>query len=117
MGSTQATPAMGKVTVHPLHISQPPQKKRMPAKRGRIAHQLQLSPYTDHARVHAPDVRQEADLALGLLRDKVMAMSRALGPETNRRGPRWAYVAAAGHVAVKGSMRTTARAPTALAKR
>lgn len=66
MGSTQATPAMGKVTVHPLHISQPPQKKRMPAKRGRIAHQLQLSPYTDHARVHAPDVRQEADLALGV---------------------------------------------------
>jgi len=38
----------------------------MPAKRGRIAHQQQLAPCAGHAHVHAADVRQEADLALGV---------------------------------------------------
>ena len=38
----------------------------MPAKRGRIAHQQQLAPCAGHAYVHAADVRQEADVALGV---------------------------------------------------
>jgi hypothetical protein len=38
----------------------------MPAQRGRVAHQQQLAPCADHAHVHAADVRQEADLALGV---------------------------------------------------
>ena len=38
----------------------------MPAKRGRIAHQQQLTPCAGHAHVHAAYVRQEADLALGV---------------------------------------------------
>ncbi len=38
----------------------------MPAQRGRIAHQQQLAPCAGHAHVHAADVRQEADLALGV---------------------------------------------------
>jgi hypothetical protein len=38
----------------------------MLAKRGRIAHHQQLAPCAAHAHVHAADVRQEADLALGL---------------------------------------------------
>ena len=38
----------------------------MPAKRGRVAHQQQLAPCAGHAHVHAADVRQEADLALGV---------------------------------------------------
>jgi len=54
------------VAPHPLHISQQRPKKRMSAQRGRIAHHQQLAPCTGHAQVHAADVRQEADLALGL---------------------------------------------------
>ena len=54
------------VAPHPLHISHQHPKKRMPAKRGRIAHQQQLAPCAGHAHVHAADVRQEADLALGV---------------------------------------------------
>jgi hypothetical protein len=38
----------------------------MPTKRGRIAHQQQLAPCAGHAHVHAADVGQEADLALGV---------------------------------------------------
>jgi len=38
----------------------------MATKRGRIAHQQQLAPCAGHAHVHAADVRQEADLALGV---------------------------------------------------
>jgi hypothetical protein len=38
----------------------------MSAKRGRIAHQQQLAPCAGHAHVHAADVRQEANLALGV---------------------------------------------------
>jgi hypothetical protein len=38
----------------------------MATKRGRIAHQQQLAPCAGHAHVHAEDVRQEADLALGV---------------------------------------------------
>jgi hypothetical protein len=52
------------VSPHPLHIRQQRRKKRMPAQRGRIAHQQQLAPCAGHAHVHAADVRQEADLAL-----------------------------------------------------
>ena len=48
------------------HIRQQLPKKRMPAKRGRIAHQQQLAPCAGHAHVHAADVRQKADLALGV---------------------------------------------------
>ena len=54
------------VAPHPLHISQQLPKKRMPAQRGRIAHQQQLAPCAGHAHVHAADVRQDADLALGV---------------------------------------------------
>ncbi len=54
------------VAPHPLHISQQLHKKRMATKRGRIAHQQQLAPCAGHAHVHAADVRQEADLALGV---------------------------------------------------
>ena len=54
------------ISPHPLHISQQLPKKRMPAQRGRIAHQQQLAPCAGHAHVHAADVRQEADLALGV---------------------------------------------------
>jgi hypothetical protein len=47
----------------------------MPAKRGRIAHQQQqLAPCAGHAHVHAADVGQEADLALGVVALNVMAM-------------------------------------------
>nr|WP_233261134.1 hypothetical protein [Limnohabitans sp. WS1] len=53
-------------TPHSLHISQQLPKKRMTAKRGRIAHQQQLAPCAGHAHVHAADVGQEADLALGV---------------------------------------------------
>jgi hypothetical protein len=42
----------------------------MPAKRGRIAHQQQLAPCAGHAHVHAANVRQEADLALGVAAPK-----------------------------------------------
>ena len=52
------------VATHPLHISQQLHKKRMLAKRGRIAHQQQLAPCAGHAHVHAANVREEADLAL-----------------------------------------------------
>ena len=38
----------------------------MAAQRGRIAHQQQLAPCAGHAQVHAADIRQEADLALGV---------------------------------------------------
>jgi hypothetical protein len=38
----------------------------MPAKRGRIAHQQQLAPCADHAHVHAANVRQKTNLALGV---------------------------------------------------
>ena len=38
----------------------------MATKRGRIAHQQQFAPCAGHAHVHAADVRQEADLALGV---------------------------------------------------
>ena len=38
----------------------------MAAKRGRVVHQQQLAPCADHADVHAADVRQETDLALGV---------------------------------------------------
>jgi hypothetical protein len=38
----------------------------MAAKRGLIAHQQQLAPCAGHALVHAADVGQEADLALGV---------------------------------------------------
>ncbi len=38
----------------------------MPAKRGRVAHQQQFAPCAGHAQVHAADVGQEADLALGV---------------------------------------------------
>ncbi|AMS32732.1 hypothetical protein AEM42_10730 [Betaproteobacteria bacterium UKL13-2] len=38
----------------------------MATKRGRIAHQQQLAPCAGHAHVHAADVRQEADFALGV---------------------------------------------------
>jgi len=51
---------------HALHTSQQLLKKRMSAKRGRIAHQQQLSPCAVHTHVHAADVRQKADLALGV---------------------------------------------------
>jgi len=54
------------VSPHPPHISQQLHKKRIPAKRGRIAHHQQLAPSAGHAHVHAADVRQEADLALGV---------------------------------------------------
>ena len=54
------------VTPHPLHISQQLPKKRMAAKRGRIADQQQFAPSAGHAHVHAADVRQKADLALGV---------------------------------------------------
>ena len=54
------------VVTHYLHISQQLPKKRMPAKRGLIAHQQQLARCAGHAHVHAADVRQEADLALGV---------------------------------------------------
>ena len=39
---------------------------RMTTKRGRVAHQQQLAPCAGHAHVHAADVRQKADLALGV---------------------------------------------------
>jgi hypothetical protein len=77
--SAQAGTNLGKlisrpIPPHPLHISQQLPKKRMPAQRGRIAHQQQLAPCEGHAQVHAADVRQKkGDLALGLLRVKVMA--------------------------------------------
>jgi len=54
------------VSPHPLHISQQLHKKRMAEQRGRNAHQQQLAPCAGHAHVHAADVRQEADLALGV---------------------------------------------------
>ena len=54
------------VAPHSLHISQQFSKKRMATKRGRVAHQQQLAPCAGHAHVHAADVRQEADLALGV---------------------------------------------------
>ncbi len=38
----------------------------MTTKRGRIAHQQQLAPCAGHVHVHAEDVRQEADLTLGV---------------------------------------------------
>ncbi len=38
----------------------------MAAKRGRIAHQQQLAPCAGHAHVHAADVGQKADRALGV---------------------------------------------------
>ncbi len=38
----------------------------MTTKRGRIAHQQQLAPCAGHDQVHAADVRQKADLALGV---------------------------------------------------
>jgi hypothetical protein len=41
-------------------------KKRMRAKRGRIANQQQLAPCAGHAHVHAADVGQKANLALGV---------------------------------------------------
>ena len=44
------------VAPHPLHIRQQLPKKRMPAQRGRIAHQQQLAPCAGHAHVHAADV-------------------------------------------------------------
>ena len=47
----------------------------MATKHERIAHQQQLTPYTGHTHVHAADVRQETDLALGLQR--VMSPSNA----------------------------------------
>ncbi len=50
------------IAPHSLHISQQLLKKRMPAKRGRIANQQQLAPCAGHAHVHAADVRQEAGL-------------------------------------------------------
>ena len=54
------------VPPHPLHISQQLPKKRILKKRGRIAHQQQLAPCAGHVYVHAADVRQKADLALGV---------------------------------------------------
>ncbi len=54
------------IAPHPLHIIQQLPKKRMTTQRGRIAHQQQLAPCAGHAHVHAADVRQEADLALGV---------------------------------------------------
>ncbi len=54
------------VAPRPLHISQQLPKKRMAAKRGRIAHQQQLAPCAGHAHVHAADIRQKADLTLGV---------------------------------------------------
>jgi len=41
-------------------------KKRMATKRGRVAGQQQLAPCAGHADVHAADVGQEAELALGV---------------------------------------------------
>ena len=38
----------------------------MAAQRGRVAHQQQLAPCAGHAHVHAADVGQKADLALGV---------------------------------------------------
>ena len=38
----------------------------MPAQRGRIAHLQQLTPCAGHAHVHAADVRQKTNLALGV---------------------------------------------------
>jgi hypothetical protein len=60
--SLSAHPMPRAVAPHPLHISQQLHKKRMSAKRGRIAHQQQLAPCAGHADVHAADVRQEADV-------------------------------------------------------
>lgn len=51
---------------HALHISQQLSKKRMAKKRERIADQQQLAPGAGHAHVHAADVRQKVDLALGV---------------------------------------------------
>jgi hypothetical protein len=54
------------VAPHALHISQQLHKKRMSTKRVRVAHQQQLAPCAGDAHVHAADVRQKADIALGL---------------------------------------------------
>ncbi len=54
------------IAPHALHIRQQLPKKRMPAQRGRIAHQQQFAPCAGHAHVHAADVRQETNLALGV---------------------------------------------------
>ena len=58
--------AIRATATHALHTCQQRPKKRMGTKRGRIAHQQQLAPCAGHAHVHAADVRQEADLALGV---------------------------------------------------
>ena len=62
------------IAPHPLYIRQQLPKKRMTAQRGRVAHRQQLAPCAGHAHIHAADVGQETDLALGLLRINVMAM-------------------------------------------
>ncbi len=54
------------VSTHSFHIRQQLPKKRVPAKRGGITHQQQLAPCAGHAHVHAADVRQEANFALGV---------------------------------------------------
>ncbi len=106
------------IAPHTLHISQQLPKKRMPAKRGRIAHQQQLAPCAGHAHVHAADVRQKADLALGVAARQCDGDDVALlALKRIDRCPRRACVAVAVHAAVKGTMHTTTRAPTARAWR
>ncbi len=54
------------IAPYALHMGQQVHKKRMATKRGRIADQQQLAPCTGHTHVHASDVGEEADLALGV---------------------------------------------------
>jgi len=54
------------ISPYALHMGQQVHKKRMATKRGRIADQQQLAPCAGHAHVHASDVGEEADLALGV---------------------------------------------------
>ena len=49
-----------------LHILQQLHKKRMAAKRGRVAHQQQFAPCAGHAKIYEADVKEKADLALGV---------------------------------------------------
>jgi hypothetical protein len=61
----------------------------MPAQRGRVAHQQQFAPCAGHAHIHAADVRQEADLTLGVAARQgdgndvaLLALKRIDGPRT-----------------------------------
>jgi hypothetical protein len=66
INKTVATACALKIAPYALHMGQQVHKKRMATKRGRITHQQQLAPCAGHAHVHAADVGEEADLALGV---------------------------------------------------